>query len=289
MTSTAFGDALFLGLVRVLGKPFFSDSVETIPFAAHLARTEITLPDRLTTGVSTYRARSGPYEIEGRLNLIHGGKPDAPLLIHHQGGGEAPFDRLALGMFPQDGECPFTVLAVESPYQSSPRTIASAFASLDCYVATIAVAVTTAQALLGTPIARAARLRIVSGYSLGGFIANRHHLAFNSADAYVPFAAGARHGEIFLSTVPAAPNARRAPEAIRAALNFDEEWAARAHPNVFPVLSQRDGLNLYGVQGPSYGDTPIETWPGGHLYGARRPRLLRDKIERVAAHLAKAQ
>lgn len=270
-------DTLLLAVTRLFGKPFFSRSVASRPFVDHVGAVELLLPRTWErdheVAVSTL---AGP--MTSGFRILHWVGESAPTIIHHQGGGERPFDHIISRAFPSGSAGGANVIAVRAPGQGTLREMDANFATLNYYMASMASVVRLTEALLSAPQLVRSPRKLVSGYSLGGFVANRHHLLFDTADAYVPFMAGARHGDIFLSTVPASKLARRQPDHIRACLNFDEAWAERAHPNVFPVLARNDGLNRLNVQLPSYAGTPVAIWEGGHLLGVSRPELVRAAL-----------
>jgi hypothetical protein len=270
-------DTLLLAVTRLFGKPYFSRSVASSPFVDHIRGVDLSLPrhwDRDHDVAATTLA--GPMTTGFRV--LHWVGESAPTIIHHQGGGERPFDHIISRAFPAGSPGGVNVIAVRSPGQGTLREMETSFATLNYYMAAMACVVRLTEALLTAPQLVRSPRKLVSGYSLGGFVANRHHLLYDTADVYVPFMAGARHGEIFLSTVPASKLARRQPDQIRACLNFDREWAARDHPNVFPVLARNDRLNRLNVQLPSYAGTPVVIWDGGHLLGASQPELVRATL-----------
>ena len=157
----------------------------------------------------------------------------------------------------------------------------TAGAAMSRYLALMAVAVAITEALLTqTPLSTHQRTLVV-GVSLGSFTANRHHLLYNSAGAYLPIHGGTKHGDIFLAHPSlAAPEAINQPDAIRSALNFDKAWATQTHENVFGVMARFDTLHLYEVQRPSYGDMPVEIWDTAHLSTVFSYGRLREKITR---------
>lgn len=274
-------DILLLAAVRLLGKPFFAESVESADFDTHMAATKVAAP-AIVRGYQDVLAHTLAGPLTAGIKVLHWADDHAPVILHHQGGGEEPFDHIISQAFPQDRPSPVNVVAIRTPCQGSRRELETSFTRLEVYLAMMASVVQLTEALLQSRSLSRSRRTVVSGYSLGGFVANRHHLLFNSADVYVPFMAGARHAEIFLSTVPAARSARRQPEILRSRLDFAAAWAERAHTNVFPVMGRHDRLNRLDVQGPSYGDRPLEVWDGGHLYGASHPERVREVLLRHA-------
>lgn len=286
MIKHILGDRFFLMLIGVLGKPFFSRSVETATFNEHLDAISLAMPTLPDAGMFVPVPAMGlAGAMEAGLKVICRGAPEAPLVIYHQGGGEIPFDRTVSAAFPPDKAQGLTVIAVKTPFQTDQKELQERFLDFDNYVAMIASVVRLTEALMQMPEFSCAACKIVAGYSLGGFVSGRHHVHYNSADAYVPFVSGTAHAEIFLTTVKAAALARKRPEVLRTRLNYAEAWAGKDNSNVYPVLSRYDQLNRLSVQGPSYGDIPVELWEGGHLHGAKHPHLIREKILKVISEV----
>jgi len=279
-------DKLFLTLINLLGKPFFSRSVDSAPFQDHLDALALELP-RLDRDGAFMRVPAdglaGP--MEAGLRVVHDAGAEAPVVIYHQGGGEIPFDYTISAAYPSGTPSGTTVIAVKTPFQTTQDELRERFVDFNNYVAMIACVVKLTEALIQSPEISRAACKVVSGYSLGGFVSGRHHVVYNTADAYVPFVSGTAHAEIFFTTVKAAAKARRNPEMLRSRLNFTEAWRQADNSNVFPVLGRYDQLNRLSVQGPSYAGTPFDLWSGGHLHGARNPKLIRQKIESVIAGL----
>ena len=276
------GDNLLLTLARLAGPPFFSSSIETPPYSDHLTQTEITLP--AFAGERKYEAAL--HTLAGRLDtdfsVYRWKSENDPVLIYNMGGAENPFDKTLKNMYPEPDDAPGTLIAVRSPCQRNLKELKVAFQHFNTYVAMVA-ATTLLNEKIRAWLPGSGRARTaISGTSLGGFITNRHRLAFNTADAYIPFVAGARHGDIFLTSIAASKQARANPDLIRSRLNFDGEWrnAFNGAHNVFPVNGAYDRLNRREMQGPSYAPVEPEYWPGGHLYAYNRPQRMRAKIER---------
>jgi hypothetical protein len=275
-------DRCLLLTIRWFGKPFFTESICSMPFEDHLRAVRIHLPELQGTGYYDADVDTSVGRLPLRLHVLHASDASRPLVIYNMGGGESPFDRGARRIFPLDQALALNVVAIEAPLQRSVRQLSKAFARLDNYLAMLAATVAMNEHVLQSTRFGSAAVKVIAGTSLGGFVANRHHLAFGSASAYVPFVAGTRHGEIFLTTIASGAAARNDPGHIRDRLNFDDAWARTRHPNVFPVLGRFDQLNRLEVQGPSYGDTPLDIWQGGHLYNSLHPQRSLHKILDVA-------
>ncbi|MEM7727933.1 MAG: hypothetical protein AAF311_01525 [Pseudomonadota bacterium] len=279
MNRHIFGDKLLLGLSHLLGKPFFRNSVDGPDFET--IRTSIAIQGEFaaTPGYVPIRAKTIDGVHEAGFKVLHWRGAHAPLILFNQGGGEQPFDRSVAKMFPEDSDTTCNVIAVQTSSQHSLKDLNRNFASLTTYTTMVALAVELTQWLLEHPLLSERAGAAVTGYSLGGFVTNRHHLIHDTADVYLPFVAGTRHAEIFFTSIRSGDPAQRNPDRVRDALNFDHAWMEVPHPNVFPSLGRYDQLNLLEIQRPSYGDMPVEIWEGGHLYGVRRPDMLRRRIE----------
>ncbi|WP_155839878.1 hypothetical protein [Hyphomonas jannaschiana] len=277
-------DKLFLAIINLLGKPFFSGSAQSAAFLDHLDAISLDLPKLERDGSFIKVPAHGLAGfMEAGLRVIHDAGADAPVVIYHQGGGEIPFDHTISAAYPSGSSSGTTVIAVKTPFQTTQEELRDRFVDFNNYVAMIACVVKLTEALLQSTELTGAACKVVAGYSLGGFVSGRHHIIYNTADAYIPFVSGTAHAEIFLTTVKAAAKARRNPEMLRSRLNFTEAWKKADNSNVFPVLGRYDQLNRLTVQGPSYCGTPFDLWPGGHLYGVQNPQLIRQKIEAVIA------
>lgn len=279
MNKHILGDKLFLLVTNTFGKPFFRLSSDTPLFDEHMRKTTVEIPPFNGEGTYDVSAATLAGPLTAGFRVLHWKGPEASTLIYHQGGGEIPFDRTICKAYPTNAATDLNVIAVRTPCQNTLSELTESFAHFNTYLAMMASVIQLTEGLVQSEFINQSPFTLVCGYSLGGFVTNRHHLIYNSADAYVPIVAGTLHGEIFLSTVPAARTIRRRPHYIRDRLNFSEAWAQRIHENVFPVLARYDQLNRLDVQGPSYGDMDVTLWPGGHLYGANRPHLIREIID----------
>lgn len=276
-------DRLFLGVARAAswrGGQYFREGAQSASFEEHLAAVSIDPPSLASEDVRELSAESRVGPLDCAVRVLRRGASDAPLLVWNHGGGEIPFERTIAQALAAGAPLAATVVAVRAPHHRSRADLFAGVATLERYVALLAVAVALNERVLRAPDFAGARRRVVAGFSLGGFITNRHHMAFDSADAYVPFMAGTAHGEIFLSTYPAARRARDHPAALRDALSFGAAWASRPHGNVFPVLGRHDQLNRLEVQGPSYAGAPLEVWDTGHITGAGASAEIRAALSR---------
>jgi len=286
INSDKFKDWLLLLITKIATKKFFRESIKTKSFAENLAAVDVTLPKIAGINEYSFTANTLDGEMATGLKILRWAGPEAPTLIYHQGGGEIPYDYTLSKMYPKESSDKdaahsphsLNILVVQAPCQATRDEVRDAYPHLRTYVAMMAVPVAITEKLIKT-VFNKAPVVAVAGYSLGGFVTCRHHLAFNSADIYLPFMCGTRHAEIFLTTVHSGDDVKRNQGYFRQILNFEQEWLETEHSNVFPVLGEFDLLNRLDTHLPSYGDTPVEVWQGGHLYGVNNPDKIRNKIE----------
>jgi hypothetical protein len=134
----------------------------------------------------------------------------------------------------EDGEV-FSEELVRDLPEPVQRYFRHGISTLEKVVAMLAVSTCLIEELLGRVRQLGATPTLVTGISLGGFVANRHHAWYDSADCYVPALAGAAMGEVFVNSIYRRGVARRArenPQVVKAALDFQEEYAAVDHSNV---------------------------------------------------------
>jgi hypothetical protein len=272
-------DRAYLWRANAFRKPFFYGGLDTPPLPEHVRAIDLELPKLPSRGRVAFRADTLAGDMRAALH-VHTLEPGAPALIFHHAAGEHPPDRMLDAMFPPRQTKGLTIIAVEAPLHARPSEHQEASASLLVYLAMLAVPIAATERLVETKPVADARLRAVVGFDQGGYIANWHHLIFDSADLYLPFMAGTAHADMLLASFKVAAPVRRHPERLQRLLNCDGEWAGRDHGNVFPVLGSADLINPFDVQAPSYGETPIEVWGAGHIDTARNPERMREKILR---------
>lgn len=275
-------DRVLLGIARLLtiNKKYFEESIDSPTFEEHVKGVTFDLPDFDGEGLYELEADTLAGPMDAAFKIHSWKKSNTPTVVYHHGASEHPFDKTFNQMFPPEPPVDANLIVIRSPFhRTSSMELWGAATHLSRYIALMAVSVEVTERLLSSPSISTSGT-LVAGYSLGGFITNRHHIQYNTAQAYVPFMAGTAHAEIFLTTWKAAPKAVENAEILRDRLNFDKEWMNRSHENVFPVLGLYDMLNLYETQRPSYGDITVEAWETGHLSGATDYQRCRKKILR---------
>jgi hypothetical protein len=274
--------AINLGAVVMARSKYFRDGIDTAPFSQPLAAVELEVPDIAGEGHHELVARTLAGELSAACWVAQWWGPDWPTIVYHHGAGDIPFGGSFQRLFPyRKLTIPANLIAVRAPWHRSLKDFRHGISTLEKVVAMLAVSTCLVEKLLGRVQELGATPTLVTGISLGGFVANRHHARYNSADCYVPVLAGAAMGEVFVNSIYRRGVARRAREnsqAIKAVLDFEEEYAAVAHHNVYPVLARHDQIVLYHRQKSCYGEQPILTLEKGHITGAVAYEKLRRHI-----------
>ena len=280
MSEVSRRDRFWVWTLRMFaGRPFRLGH-DTPAFEAHLeALGPVALPplDRPGRHELTISTLAG--ELDAGLCVLRWHGADVPTVIYHHGGSEIPYTRTAARIFAeQEITTPINAIVIRLPFHRSGLEFRGVLAKLGSFISMLAVGVGLTERVLSSTPLRGSPGTLVAGFSQGGFITNRHHVHYNSADAYVPMMAGTNQGDLFAAMFPAL--SRATVERIRARLNFTEAWRARDHAKVFPVLARRDGINPLAVMGPGYPDVDVELWDTSHLAGFNEPARLREVILR---------
>lgn len=277
----AIADRAFLATARLRLGEAFSEGAVSPTFHEHLQELKFEMPPLTDGGTHAFSIESAAGPMEALYDVLLWADARAPTVIWLHKGGEVPFDRTARAVFITQRPIEANVITVRMPFHKTRKDFRSGLAYLSRFIAMMAAGVEITERLVTSPGLSQSSKVLVAGYSLGGFVANRHHLHSNSAGAYVPLMAGTAQGEPWLSTLPVAAIARQRPDALRQALNFQNEWAAAApHDNVFPVLGRHDQVCRWDVQRPSYGDRKVAAWDIGHVTGWRAHARIRQKVVR---------
>ncbi|MFZ1989030.1 MAG: hypothetical protein WAW96_04590 [Alphaproteobacteria bacterium] len=278
-------DRLFLWHARASQKPHFHGGTRSPPLSSHLEALEFELPKLTKPGRVSFKVSTLAGDVTAAIHVHALGAPGSPVLIYHHDTNEFPPTRTLRAMFPAGWNSGLTIYLVEAPFHDARSSTQFATNSVMLHLTMQAVAISVTERLLLSPSVARASIRVVAGFGQGGFIANRHHMMFDSATAYIPFMAGTAEAEPYLSRVPTAKRALRDRGALRALLNFSEAWAERGHRNVFPVLGSADLVNPFDAEMRSYGKTEIEVWALSHQAAKNSPERMRKKILRHIADL----
>lgn len=287
---------------------FFRRGLES-PSVGELIRcTRVREPLLDGIGEEEVTAIVGGESVPTRFSVLSWAGPTAPVIIFHHGSGDCPYHmriRKILGEGLHEGgigDTPVTVLATDSPFNRSRKEYYDAVGDLRSFATMLAVSAVLVESLVGAARTRAFRDQggdagvsadgsgaaqsvggeprvVVSGISLGGWVANLHHAHFDSATEYRPIFAGAAPDALFLDSAYAGLASRRVqetPEAVTAALNFEEAFRARGAENVFPLMARHDQYVRLERQSGIYDPEQVTVLEKGHVTGGAANSELRE-------------
>lgn len=260
-------------------KAYFRNGIKSRGFKEHLDAVHVEIPNKIGEGLYELDAETLEGNMHPAFRVYHWYADTAPTIIYNHGASQYPFDAIFVSIFDREIiERPLKVnlIVVRTPFHRKGRLELNEGAStLSRFLAIMAVSVRLTEKLVQSVKRKGSRTVVVTGVSLGGFVANRHHVVYNTAAFYVPVIAGTAFGEIHLITAKADPLALRNPEIIRKHLNFTNQWLNMNNNNVYPILARYDDICRLEHQGPSYGNSQVEVWNRGHITTALSVRALR--------------
>ena len=276
-------DRLHVALLHRLLPPVFRQGYTSASLQEHLAAVRLTLPPLTTTRryALTIQTLVGALESEIRVRL--GPQPALPVLIFHHGIAEIPYDKTFRGIFRARLPVAAHLVAVRAPYHRSHLECVRGLATLEQFLAMCAVSVMVIEAVRQTLVAQGATGSLVTGTSLGGFVALLHHLLLGTAVGYVPLLAGPDLAHVLLATHYrrlVAPQVLSQPDRLQALLDFRQAFLASATPRVFPLLARYDLCMHYAHHQACYtaGAVPVCTLERGHITGALTFSALRAHV-----------
>ena len=268
---------------------YFADNLESPSYEEHLDGLTIHVPE--INGVGRYEvpAETIVGELNPAFNIYSWKGPAHPTIIYHHGTMEEPFDFSAhakntfFHIFGNDRKnIDANLIVIRAPFHTgTPKEFARKMRRLSNLVAMLTVSVKLIEHLAAFSKHDRDIPVLVAGISLGGFVANLHRAFYNTADIYVPMLAGAALESLFLDSryrTMTGKNALANPDALAAALNFEDRFERVADNNVFPLLARYDRLILYERQARCYGDLPVRVLDRGHVTAALSTDILRDHI-----------
>ncbi len=284
-------DTLFIQkTIRDLGRGvFFSESLESPHIGEMIGNCTVSTPEIKGEGDYEVTAETPVGELRPAFMIPKWCGTDYPTLIWHHGSNEQPFDfsPKAANAFnyiigPPTNYPELNIIIIRAAYHAgSAETYVKAVGHLKKLVAMLAVSVLLGEQLCAHMKRISEKMLVLSGISLGGYVANLHRCYFNSADAYVPLLAGAALDDLFLGTKYKRLTAKEAldkPAAIVRVLNFEDDFISREDNNVFPLLAEFDRFARLEVQRRCYGEHPLVVIDKGHVTAAHSGEVLRDHV-----------
>lgn len=276
-------DRLHVALLHRLFPRVFRQGHTSPPLPAHLAAVRLTLPPLTATRRYALPVQTGVGNLAAEIQVRLGPQPALPVLIFHHGIAEIPYDKTFRGIFRARLPVAAHLVAIRAPYHRSHVECMRGLATLAQFLAMCAVSVTVIEAVRQTLVAQGATGSLVTGTSLGGFLALLHHLFFGTADCYVPLLAGPDLAHVLLTTPYrqlVAPQVLSQPTELQNLLDFRPAFLASATQRVFPLLARYDLCMHYAHHQACYtaGAVPVHTLERGHITGALAFSALRAHV-----------
>jgi len=276
-------DRLTLGVSGpVLGRPFFADSLDSPRICEMLKETYPAFP--AITGKGYYEMR-----VETPAGMLYPGFRIAqwlggghPTIIYHHGSNERPSDLSFNLIFPiHRMKIPANLVAVRAPFHESTTEYIRAMRHLKNFVGMLAASTAVIESLVRYAAGSAEAPVLVTGTSLGGWVANIHHAYFNTAEYYAPLLAGVDIGDtLFNSSYRTLVSDRgiAGRRQVQEALDFEQAFTDAGSANVYPLLALHDQIIDAGVQQGFYRGAQVEVFNRGHITGALSYASMRDHV-----------
>lgn len=261
---------------------FFKDGISSAGMAEHLEAVTLQVPPVPAAGHVEVAAGTlaGPMNPAFRISQWLGG--GYPMIIYHHGAGEDPFTKSFNYLFPVK-KMPIraNLAVVRISFGRSFKEYRGALRTLDTFMGMLAVSTRIIELLVRLGRDRGCGFAVVTGISLGGFIANLHHAYFNSAQVYRPMLAGTGLGDLFLASAYrslSSPLVLGNADEIRKKLNFDFAFSKVINTNVQPLLGRYDQIVVFERQKRCYHPGLVAVMDKGHTTGAMAVGRLRRHI-----------
>jgi hypothetical protein len=222
--------------------------------------------------------------------VAHDPGGQGPVVITHHGNNERAFDLrgraknyLNRALLSDPTPLDATLIVLRAAHHDGPlREYTRIAGDLSRWMAMLAASTATIGALVTRHGTEAARPTLVTGLSLGGWVANLHRAFHGTAGLYVPMLAGAHLGrQLFDSSyrVMVSRAARANADRLRTLLDFGTEFRLATAP-VAPLLARHDRFARPQDQLEDYADRPVEFLETGHVGAALAGPLLRSHVLR---------
>lgn len=279
---------------------FFEASVSSPSLEEHLQAITLDMPEITGEGYYEVPAETLVGRLDPAFHVARWLGSTHPTVIYHHGNNERPFDYGPLSkntfkniLLNDQGTVKANLISLRAPYHVSLKEYMTRMRDLVHFAAMLMVSVRLVEHLVDWSQAQGSRLALVSGISLGGWVTNLHRACYSSADVYVPLMAGAALGEVFCTSAYrrlAGRAARENPDAVRALLNFEDDYGRAKAGNVYPLLARYDRIIEYDRQSSVYGQHAIAVIDKGHTTGVLAADDLRQHIrEQLERHMRRDQ
>ena len=262
---------------------YFPNGVETADFTEHLEAINLEIPDWNREGLYEVKASTKAGVLDPAFLVYKWDSDTSNTLIFHHGASEYPFYGIFSKIFKKAilNDLGINLIVVRTPFHKQKGALRQGTANLSTFMATMATSVKLTEKLIHTLRQKGVQTIEIGGFSLGAVITNRHRVAYNSADFYVPIVGTVAHEKFFIFPKKKATESEiERNKIITHHLNFSAQWQENQSPNVFPIMARYDLFLPLHEHAPAYGNLEVEIWNTGHLstalfYDAMRYVLLK--------------
>lgn len=245
--------------------------------AVRLTTTPLTTSKRYRLTADTL---VGPLACGYRVQL--GPRPHLPVLIYHHGIAEMPYDKSFRGIFGQR-HIDAHLVVLQAPFHRTWWTVGQGLSTVNRFIAMCAVSITMMEAVRRRFHDYGSSHCLISGLSLGGFLALMHHLYIGTANCYAPLLAGPDIAHTMLKTPFGrllTPEARAQTEHLQSLLDFRQAFQASETRHILPLLARYDLHMPYHHLYPCYLDSQVPTvaLARGHITGSLSFNALRHHL-----------
>ena len=247
---------------------YFANGVQTDNFSQHLEAINLDIPDWNSEGLYEVKASTKAGILDPAFLVYKWNSNTSNTLIFHHGASEYPFYGIFSNIFKKEtlDNLSVNLIVVRTPFHKQKGNLKQGTASLSTFMATMATSVKLTEKLIHSLRQKGVTTIGIGGLSLGAVIANRHRVAYNSADFYVPIVGTVAHEKFFIFPKKNTTESEIEPnKIITQHLNFSAQWQEIQSPNAFPVMARYDAFLPLHQHAPAYGNLEVEVWNTGHL------------------------
>ena len=275
-------DRLHVALLQRIIPPVFRHGIDSASLSAHLAAVRLALPALTAARHYTVLARTLIGEVAAGFQVRWGPHPDLPVIVYHHGIAEMPYDKSFRGLFGWR-TIDAHLVALQAPFHHTWWTVGKGLTTISRFMAMCAVSMTMMEAVRRQFHDYGAPHCLISGLSLGGFLALMHHVHMGTATRYAPLLAGPDVAHAMLATPLGyliTPEARAQTEHIQSLLDFRQAFQASDTHRIFPLLARYDLHMPYDHLYPCYLDRQVPTviLNRGHITGSVAFATLRNHL-----------
>ena len=263
-------------------KKYFSEGVESLKIKEWLDLVKLDFPKINGEGYYPIKVQYNGVINEAAFRIEQWKGVQYPTIIYHHGAAEGSYDFSFNRILKKDkSNIKANLIAIQALFNHSNKEFMDSILNLSNYTLMLATSVLIVENIISQVRKISNNRIIVTGTSLGGFVANLHFTYYNTSDLYKPLLSGARIGDVFINSAYSkvtSANGKKNPDKLRYALNFDEDIKKMEQKNLFPLMAKHDQIVKYEVQSVDFSLRQITVIPFGHATGATKFKLLRQHI-----------